>query len=62
MNSARSNSLNMKYQRFKQPRWKDIGIKKFEFVPKTQFLSSDSCIKEDIPKPHTEENENIFHL
>ena len=47
MNTSRSNNLNLKYKRF---------------VAKTQFLSSDSCIKEDIPKPLTKENENISPL
>ena len=33
-----ANSLSWKYQRFKQSGCKDIGIRKFEFVAKTQFL------------------------
>ena len=36
-NSIRSN-LNLKYQRFTSSDWKDIGIKKFLCVAKTQFL------------------------
>ena len=38
MNSVRSNSQSLKYQRFKLSAWKDIGFRKFEFVAKTQFL------------------------
>jgi len=62
MNTSRSNNLNLKYKRFTKSGCKDIGIKKLEFVAKTQFLSSDSCIKEDIPKPLTKENKNISPL
>ena len=39
MNSARSNSLSLKYHRFTPSSCKDIGIRIFEFVAKTQFLS-----------------------
>ena len=35
MNSVRSNNLRLKYQRFTPSGWKDIGIRKFEFVAKT---------------------------
>ena len=38
MNSVRSNNLSLKYQRVIPPDWKDIGVRKFEFVVKTQFL------------------------
>ena len=38
MNSVRSNHLSLKYQRFTPSGYKDIGIRKFEFVAKTQFL------------------------
>ena len=34
----RSNSLSVKYQRFTASGFKDIGIRKFEFVAKAQFL------------------------
>ena len=39
MNPDTSNNLSLKYQRFTPSGCKDIGIKKFEFVAKTQFLS-----------------------
>ena len=39
INSGRSNSLSLKYQRFKPSGCKDIGVNKFKFVAKTQFLS-----------------------
>ena len=38
MNSVRSNSLSLKYQGFSPSGCQDIGIRKFEFVAKTQFL------------------------
>ena len=39
MNSDSSNNLSLKYQRFTPPGREDTGIRKFEFVAKTQFLS-----------------------
>ena len=38
MNSVRSNNVSLKYQRPTPSGCKDIGIRKFEFVAKTQFL------------------------
>ena len=38
MNSVRSNSLSLKYQEFPPSGCQDIGIRKFDFVAKTQFL------------------------
>ena len=38
MNSVKSNSLSLKYRRFTPSGCKDIEIRKFEFVAKTQFL------------------------
>ena len=38
MNSVRPNNLSLKYQRFTSYDWKDIGIKQFVFLRKTQFL------------------------
>ena len=38
MNSVRSNSLRLKYQRFIPSGCKDIVIRKVEFVAKTKFL------------------------
>jgi len=38
MNSVRPNNLSLKYQRFTSSDCKDIGIRQFEFVTKTQFL------------------------
>ena len=38
MNSGKSNRSSFKYQRFTPSGCKDIGIRKFEFVSKTQFL------------------------
>ena len=40
MNSVRLNNLSLKNQRFTPSGWKTIGIRKFEFVAKTQFLST----------------------
>ena len=39
MNHVRPNSLSLKYQGFPPSDSQDIGIRKFEFVAKTQFLS-----------------------
>jgi len=41
MNSVRSNNQSMKYQVFTPSGLQDIGIIKFEFVAKTQFLCMD---------------------
>ena len=38
MNYVRSNSLSLKYQGFPPSDSQDIGIRKFEFVAKSQFL------------------------
>ena len=38
MISVRLNNQNLKYQRFTPLGCKDIGIRKSEFVTKTQFL------------------------
>ena len=38
MDSVRSNNLSLKYHRFSSPGCKDIKIRKFNFVAKTQFL------------------------
>ena len=38
MNSVGSNNVSLKYQRPTPFGCKDIGIRKFEFVAKTQFL------------------------
>ena len=38
MSSVRSYNLSLKYQRFHPSDCKDIGIRKFLFVAKTQFL------------------------
>ena len=38
MNSVGSNNLWMNYQRFTLSGCKDMGIRKFKFVAKTQFL------------------------
>ena len=52
MNSVRSNNLSLKYQRFTPSDWKDIGIRKFDFVAKTQFIKI-----EDL----NSSNDFIFH-
>ena len=39
MNSVRLKSLSLKYQKFSVSGCKDIGIRKVEFVAKTQFFS-----------------------
>ena len=38
MNSVQSNILNLKYLMFTSSGCKDMGIIKFEFVAKTQFI------------------------
>ena len=38
MNSVRSDNLSLKYQSFTTLGCKDVGVRKFEFVAKTQFL------------------------
>ena len=38
MNYVKSNSISLKYQGFPPSDSQDIGIRKFEFVVKTQFL------------------------
>ena len=38
MNSVRSNNLSLKYERFITSGLKDIVVKIYEFVTKTQFL------------------------
>ena len=38
MNSVRLNNVSLKYQRPSPSGCKDIGIRKFEFAEKTQFL------------------------
>ena len=38
-NFVRSKSVSLKYQRFTPSGGKNIGIRKSEFVPKTQFLT-----------------------
>ena len=38
MSSGRSNNISLKYQRFTQSDCKDIGIRKSEFVAKTQIF------------------------
>ena len=38
MNYIRSNNLSLKWQRFTPSGWKDIWIRQFKFVSKTQFL------------------------
>ena len=38
MNSVRSKNVGLKYQRPTPSGCKDIGIRKFEFVAKAQFL------------------------
>ena len=47
MNSVKLNNLSLKYQRFTPLGCKDIGIRIFEFVAKTQFLCS--VIQKGIP-------------
>ena len=41
-NFVRSINLSLKYQRFTRSGCEDTGIRKFEFVAKTQFLCPDS--------------------
>jgi len=45
MNSDRSNNLSLKYQRFTPSDREGIGIRKFEFVAKTQFLYECAILK-----------------
>ena len=58
MISDRSNNLTLKYQKFIHDSWigiNDIGIRKFEFVAKTQFLSGEIHKKSlaSIKPPHS---------
>ena len=50
MNTVRSNNLSLKYQRFSSSGWNDIGIRKFDFVAKSQFLCNLLILKIDINK------------
>jgi len=45
INSGRSKSLSLKYQRFTPSGCKDIGVRKCKFVAKTQFLSENENTK-----------------
>jgi len=49
MNSDRLTRLSLKYQRFKPCECKDIGIGKFEFVAKTQFVLKIYHLLTDLP-------------
>ena len=49
MNSVRYKNLSLKYQRFTPSGGKNIGIRKSEFVTKTQFLSHKISI---LREPH----------
>ena len=40
MNSVGSNNLSLKYQRFTPQGRRDVGIRTFDLVAKTQFLKS----------------------
>ena len=42
VNSVGPNNLSLKYQRFTSLDCKDIGIRQFEFVTKTQLLKEKS--------------------
>ena len=44
MNSVRRKNLSLKYQGFAASGGKNIGIRKLEFVTKTQFLLLDQII------------------
>ena len=44
MNSVETNNPSLKYLRFTLLSCKDIGIGKFEFVAKTQFLLNDKIV------------------
>ena len=61
MKSVRQNNLSLKCQRFSSLDCKDIGIRQFEFVIKTQFLCSEhslgSVFKET---PYHDEIQFIF--
>ena len=52
MNTFRLNILSLKYQRFSQSGCEDIGLRKFEFVAKIQFLCiiiSPDCVQVRAP-------------
>ena len=51
MNSVRYKNLSLKYQRFTPSGGKNIGIRKSEFVTKTQFLSHKISILREPPFP-----------
>ena len=46
MNSDISNNLSLKYQKITLSGCNDIGIRRFEFVAKTQFLDVRNGLKE----------------
>ena len=48
INSARAYNLTLKYLRFTPSGSKDIGLGKFEFVAKTQFLSNIVSLMSDL--------------
>ena len=58
MHSVRSYNLSLKYYRFIISGCKDIGISKFEFVAKTQFLSGKNRTF-NFPNVKTTESLNI---
>ena len=44
MNPDRNNNLSLKYKNFQALGCKDVGIGKFKFVAKTQFLSYENFL------------------
>ena len=48
MNSVKLNNVSLNYQRPTSSRCKDIGIRKFEFVAKTQFLRGFKTVRSQI--------------
>ena len=53
MNSVWSNILSLRYQVIAQSGCKDIGIRNFEFVAKTQFLSKNNSFNSKVYSNHT---------
>ena len=62
MDLVRSDDLSLKYQRFTFSGCKDIDIRKFEFLAKTQFLYVDiSCNNDQNYSVDLEHNSVIYY-
>ena len=62
MNSVRSKNLSLKYQKVKPTGCRDIEIRKFEVVAKTQFLTGKNCAKNKPSRATTSQNHLNFNI